>query len=155
MKRMLTGLAALLLAASPMACLATDPPDVQVGVALRDGDRPALEISLTNPGADTLDLWSAMLPWSNHYAMDLDAVTSDLKKRLERSRPIDDPGANEARVPPHETLTGRVDLLRQFKGLQDIRKTNEVIVSWSYSVYLSGGERTRRYHGIVRLPKRP
>ena len=136
----IAGLCLLLLGAQPSGSRADDNA-LRIEPTVRwDVRHPTkLSFEIVSMASRPVELNEASLPWGNHYALILEAVTLPSGVSLEKLWPIDDPMDATLQFRPGTHLTGDVDLVGRFKDAQSVMGRKDVILFWSFQVRAKEG----------------
>lgn len=114
-----------------------------------------LRFSLENNSATLILTQGASTPWGNLYSTSLIlAVPTAVPSPLNRVHAIDDPSPNFLDIPAGSRLTGSLDLSQMFPDIDRIRKVSEILVFWSYRLRDINGVFSRRFGGMLVIPKK-
>jgi hypothetical protein len=129
-------------------------PSVKLNVKAQTSPEYALNIMLTNKSAEALTIYQHALPWVGRYSMLLIAVQTDAAgTMLDKTLPVDDPGAARITIKPKETLAGKIVLVNCFPGFLEALKERDVIVFWSYQFQPIDAAPLKRVGGYVLFAK--
>jgi hypothetical protein len=134
--------------------VATMNPAVEVTVTAVDAPEPRLHVRLTNTSGVALETYEHALPWRGVYSLLVVAVKTDpAGSVLERTLPIDDPGAGTVTVMPGQALEGDVLLTNRFPGFEQARADKDLLVFWGYRFQPLGRAPLPWSGGFVLFPR--
>jgi hypothetical protein len=141
------------------AAYASEQPlrlDVKVYYDATNGG--VLKVELVNSSTRPVELLDSFLPWGYTYSMLLVAAQPmdpfGPSRSLNRTTVIDDAIGRPVTIGPGGSLSGTIDLDRQFPGVASQLARGSVVLFWSYSAQFVGGERSERTGGMIVIPKR-
>lgn len=147
---------AFLLSLSILSAATELPPAVAVTAQLAQRpDWPALRLTLKSVDKRPLETAPSALPWGGRYSMILVAIGSDstgevLESPLSSADPLEE---EPVTLKPRQTIEGEIDLRARFPTLDEVLKTQDVIVFWSYRFPAKGLGVSRRAGGWALIPR--
>lgn len=109
-----------------------------------------LKLTVTNTGGKTIDASEARLPWGMQEAIRLVAITNDVdEQHLERAGYLIHRAPDAVTIPLGKSVSGSLDLTREFPDLNRTLKSREIIVFWSYQLETDDKVRLPRVNGSI------
>lgn len=113
-----------------------------------------LEFTVENTGRSPLTFYSASMPWGIQGSLTLLAFSDNWKRQqIHRSFYPDDPSPQETTIAAGDSLSGSLDLSRQFPQLITSLRRNSVVLFLDYAPTTSQGEPTSRILKGIVIPK--
>ena len=112
----------------------------------------ALDVSVSNIGAETLAVSHHLLPWRSPLYLTMVAVVGSTGEMMSPMYQIGDPPAARATIAPRQTLSGKVWLNSHFAELEKKLRSSEVIIFWTFRISSVGNQYSERFAGAVVLP---
>ena len=146
----------LLFALVPGLCIANDL-NVQVDasfVKLRQGTY--ISFNLKNNSDRDIKVYRHTLPWEHIYSTFMVAYATDnVHTEIGKVFPISDPEFDSTVIKSGTIVSGKIDLSRIFPSLNKALKKDDVMIFWSYVLKSFDGEVSKRFGGMVAIPKNP
>ena len=116
-----------------------------------------LRMTVLNDGTAAVDINEVWLPWGHVYSTLLVAIrpTDPFtgSRPLERTIVMANPVGTSLTLRPGQTMSGDIDLDRQFADLAKALVHSDILLFWSYAPIYTGGRVGERAGGWVQLPQ--
>lgn len=134
---------------------AENSADLKVVASLAASKKlPTLQFKVSNTTTNTIQFYSADLPWASRHSIILLLVENDASHTIVREElPVDDPVTGTQKIAPGDVLEGNVILPKRFPELRKVLTQREVILFWSYRLKPLSGPALARCGGWLLIPK--